>query len=135
MIARSATVRASGPPMSCECDSGTMPSRLERPAVPRRPKRLLLADGFRIDPQVSLPMFLVERPGVVGRSRVQGDHRVDLGSRLVVLTNSFQIRRDESHRCYLARAQRLLQLENGLFGDAELRSRLAFARRCERSTC
>ena len=33
-----------------------MPSRLDSPRVPRRPNRLLCADGMRIDPQVSLPM-------------------------------------------------------------------------------
>ncbi len=52
--ARSVTVRASGPPMSCVCDNGMMPVRLDSPRVPRRPNRLLLAAGMRIDPHVSL---------------------------------------------------------------------------------
>ena len=56
MVARSVTLRASGPPISCVCDSGMIPSRLDSPSVPRRPNKLLFADGIRIDPQVSLPM-------------------------------------------------------------------------------
>ena len=54
ITARSATLRASGPPMSWLCDSGMMPVRLDRPAVPRSPNKLLFAAGIRIDPQVSL---------------------------------------------------------------------------------
>ena len=42
--------------MSCVSDSGMIPSRLDRPRVPRRPYRLLCADGMRIDPHVSVPM-------------------------------------------------------------------------------
>ena len=42
--------------MSSVCDSGTTPSRLDKPVVPRSPTRLLCADGIRIDPQVSLPI-------------------------------------------------------------------------------
>ena len=42
--------------MSCVCESGMMPSRLDSPSVPRKPNRLLFAAGIRIDPQVSLPM-------------------------------------------------------------------------------
>ncbi len=49
-------LRAIGPPTSCECDSGMMPSRLDSPCVTRSPNRLLLAAGMRIEPQVSLPM-------------------------------------------------------------------------------
>ena len=56
MIARSVTVRASGPAMSCVDDSGITPLRLDRPCVPRRPTRFWFAAGMRIDPQVSLPM-------------------------------------------------------------------------------
>src|SRR3954465_9798669 len=56
MIARSATERASGPLMSWVWESGITPSRLDRPCVPRRPKRLLLDDGLRIEPHVSGPM-------------------------------------------------------------------------------
>src|SRR4051812_34448238 len=33
-----------------------MPSRLDRPAVPRRPNRLFSDEGLRIDPQVSVPI-------------------------------------------------------------------------------
>ena len=56
MIARSVTVRASGPAMSWVDDSGITPVRLDRPWVPRSPTRFWLAAGMRIDPQVSLPM-------------------------------------------------------------------------------
>src|ERR1019366_6037922 len=56
MIARSVTVRASGPPTSCECESGMMPSRLDRPSVARSPYRLLLAAGILIDSHLSAPM-------------------------------------------------------------------------------
>jgi len=56
MAARSAMLRASGPPMSCVVESGTMPVRLDSPCVPRRPTRSLCDAGLRIDPQVSLPM-------------------------------------------------------------------------------
>src|SRR4051812_21943600 len=56
MIARSVTERASGPVMSCVWESGITPSRLDSPCVPRRPKRLLLDDGLRIEPHVSVPM-------------------------------------------------------------------------------
>src|SRR5687767_15743168 len=56
MIARSVTVRASGPAMSCVDDSGITPLRLDKPWVPRRPTRFWFAAGVRIDPHVSLPM-------------------------------------------------------------------------------
>src|SRR5688572_31775984 len=56
MIARSVTVRASGPAMSCVDDSGITPPRLDKPCVPRRPTRFWFAAGIRIDPHVSLPM-------------------------------------------------------------------------------
>ena len=56
MIARSVTVRASGPAMSCVDDSGITPVRLDNPRVPRRPTRFWFAAGMRIDPQVSLPI-------------------------------------------------------------------------------
>ena len=42
--------------MSCVCESGTTPSRLDKPSVPRRPTKLLCIDGIRMDPQVSLPI-------------------------------------------------------------------------------
>ena len=54
--ARSSTDRASGPPMSCVRESGTMPSPLASPRVPRSPASAWCAEGMRIDPQVSLPM-------------------------------------------------------------------------------
>ncbi len=50
------TLRARGPPMSCVWESGMMPVRLDNPAVPRRPNRLVFAAGMRIEPQVSLAM-------------------------------------------------------------------------------
>src|SRR5690349_7713143 len=53
--ARSATVLASGPAMSCVCESGITPLRLTSPWVGRRPARLANADGMRIDPHVSDP--------------------------------------------------------------------------------
>ncbi len=56
MIARSVTVRASGPATSCVCESGMMPSRLESPIVGRNPNRSSLAAGLRMDPQVSVPI-------------------------------------------------------------------------------
>ena len=56
MIARSVTVRASGPATSCVSESGITPVRLDRPRVARRPTRFWLAAGMRIDPHVSLPM-------------------------------------------------------------------------------
>src|SRR5439155_11016827 len=36
-------------------DRGTIPSMLDNPLVGRSPKRLLAADGIRIEPQVSDP--------------------------------------------------------------------------------
>ena len=54
--ARSVTLRASGPAISNVWDKGTTPSRLDKPTVPRKPTRLLCADGIRIEPQVSLPI-------------------------------------------------------------------------------
>ena len=54
-IARSVAVRASGPPVSCECESGRIPSMLDSPFVGRSPKRLCTAAGMRIEPQVSVP--------------------------------------------------------------------------------
>ena len=42
--------------MSCVRDSGTMPSPLASPRVPRSPASAWCAEGMRIDPQVSLPM-------------------------------------------------------------------------------
>ena len=42
--------------MSWVRESGTMPSPLASPRVPRRPTRAWCAEGMRIDPQVSLPM-------------------------------------------------------------------------------
>ncbi len=55
-IARSVTVRASGPPTSCDSASGMMPLRLDSPIVGRSPTRLLWAEGYRIDPHVSVPI-------------------------------------------------------------------------------
>ena len=45
MIARSVTLRASGPAMSCVDDSGITPLRLDSPCVPRRPTRFWFAAG------------------------------------------------------------------------------------------
>ena len=53
---RSLTVRASGPPMSWLWASGTIPSRLDKPIVPRSPHRLFADEGFLIDPHVSVPI-------------------------------------------------------------------------------
>ena len=64
-----------------------MPSRLERPAVPLRPNRLFCADGFRIDPQVSVPMpgggevRRDRRAGPAGRS-ARVSHRIVRVARL-----------------------------------------------------
>ena len=54
-MARSLTVRANGPAMSCVCDSGITPDRLTSPCVGRSPTRLPNAAGMRIEPQVSEP--------------------------------------------------------------------------------
>src|SRR2546427_9600497 len=51
---RSVTVRAGGPPMSWLWASGTIPSRLDKPIVPRSPHRLFADEGFLIDPHVSV---------------------------------------------------------------------------------
>ncbi len=42
--------------MSCVVESGTMPSPLASPRVPRSPTSAWCADGMRIEPQVSLPI-------------------------------------------------------------------------------
>ena len=69
ITARSVTVRASGPPMSCVCDSGMMPSRLDSPIVPRRPNRLLLADG---NPDRAAGVAAHAGRGEAGRDRGAG---------------------------------------------------------------
>ena len=47
--------------MSRELDKGMIPARLLSPCVPRRPTRLLCAEGTRIEPHVSLPMPAVPK--------------------------------------------------------------------------
>ena len=62
MMARSVTVFVNGPPMSCVSASGTIPSRLDSPRVPRRPARAWWADGTRMDPHVSVPIPAAAKP-------------------------------------------------------------------------
>src|SRR5258706_15439434 len=60
-IAVSATVRVIGPAVSCECEIGTMPSRLIRPTVGLIPTRPLIEDGEVIEPSVSVPTATAAR--------------------------------------------------------------------------
>src|SRR5437868_7268336 len=53
--AASATVRAIGPAVSCECEIGMMPVRLTSPTVGLMPTRPFAFDGHTIDPSVSVP--------------------------------------------------------------------------------
>src|SRR5438876_5581990 len=54
-IAASATVRASGPTVSCVCEMGTTPARLVSPTVGLIPTTPLALDGHTMLPSVSLP--------------------------------------------------------------------------------
>ncbi len=54
-IARSRTLRASGPPTSCVAASGMIPSILDNPLVGLSPTKSFCAAGMRIEPHVSLP--------------------------------------------------------------------------------
>src|ERR1700710_2850863 len=53
--AQSSTVRASGPTVSSDCDSGIAPARLIRPTVVLRPVTPQKCAGIRIEPPVSEP--------------------------------------------------------------------------------
>src|SRR5688572_13840538 len=59
--AASATVRAIGPAVSCECEMGMIPDRLINPTVGFMPTSALIADGQRIDPSVSVPTATAAR--------------------------------------------------------------------------
>ena len=48
--------------MSCVRESGTMPSPLASPRVPRRPASAWCAAGMRMEPQVSLPIPNAAKP-------------------------------------------------------------------------
>ena len=62
--------------MSRELDKGMIPARLLSPCVPRRPTRLLCAEGTRIEPHVSLPMPAAARVPWLRRS-LHLSHRGD----------------------------------------------------------
>src|SRR3954470_18962908 len=53
--AQSSTVRASGPTVSSDCDSGIAPARLTRPTVVFNPVTPQKGAGIRIEPPVSEP--------------------------------------------------------------------------------
>src|SRR3954465_5301303 len=53
--AQSSTVRASGPTVSSDCDSGIAPARLTRPTVVFNPVTPQKCAGIRIEPPVSEP--------------------------------------------------------------------------------
>src|SRR3989449_11690212 len=54
--AASATVRACGPTVSCECEMGMTPARLTRPTVGLIPTTPFAVAGQTIEPSVSVPM-------------------------------------------------------------------------------
>src|SRR3954452_10240306 len=53
--AQSSAVRASGPTVSSDCDSGIAPARLIRPTVVLKPVTPQKCAGMRIEPPVSEP--------------------------------------------------------------------------------
>src|SRR5262245_65516014 len=59
--AASATVRAIGPGVSCECATGITPERLTRPRVGLIPTMPLIEDGQMMDPSVSVPIATAHR--------------------------------------------------------------------------
>src|SRR3954467_15096073 len=64
--AASATVRVIGPAVSWVAEIGTMPARLTRPTVGRRPTSPWAADGLTMLPDVSVPMVTIARPAAAG---------------------------------------------------------------------
>src|SRR5215211_9207717 len=59
--AASATDRAIGPGVSCECETGTTPARLTSPSVGLMPTMPLTEDGQTIEPSVSVPTATAQR--------------------------------------------------------------------------
>jgi len=53
--AQSSALRANGPTVSSDCDSGIAPARLMRPTVVLRPVTPQKCAGIRIEPPVSEP--------------------------------------------------------------------------------